>query len=342
MDSQQYMPLYTGIIEGQIGVNSPLLGVSQNNLISSPEVEITTSNKPPRRGTNFSVEEDNILVSGWLNTSIDAVHGNELKQERFWEKIWQYFCQCSPSGSTRTAGSLQSRWGMINRETSRFCGFIAALEATPHSGTTEHDKIENAKAMYKEKAKKDFPFEHCWHMLKHQPKWSMPKEYSRVVLPPTQDAISISDGEDMCLVDDTTNFERPIGRKVEKANRKRKASGKDVGEYLAKKMKVIKDLQEQEKESLRIKAERFRLEELKDKERLRLEELRDRDRVRFEEKRIQMEEERLRIEREKLRIKSLIEDERIMSLDTSGMSGALKLFYEQLQEGILARQASSK
>ena len=31
MDSQQYMPLYTGIIEGQIDVNSPLLGVSQMN-----------------------------------------------------------------------------------------------------------------------------------------------------------------------------------------------------------------------------------------------------------------------------------------------------------------------
>nr|POE64311.1 glutathione s-transferase t3 [Quercus suber] len=143
MDSQQYMPLYTGIIEGQINVNSPLLSVSQNNLISSPEVkvEITASNKPLKRGTNFSVDEDNILVSAWLNTSIDPVHGNELKHERFWAKIWQYFCQCSPSGSTRTAGSLQSRWGIINRETSRFCGFITALEATPHSGTTKQDKV---------------------------------------------------------------------------------------------------------------------------------------------------------------------------------------------------------
>ena len=55
-----------------------------------------------------------------------------------------------------------------------------------------------------------------------------------------------------------------------------------------------------------------------------------------------MEEERLRIEREKLRIKIMIEDERIMSLDTSSMFEALKIFYEQLQEGILARQVSSK
>ena len=96
------------------------------------------------------------------------------------------------------------------------------------------------------------------------------------------------------------------------------------------------------KKSLCTKAKKVRLEELRDKERIRLEELKDRDRVRFEEKMIQLEEERLRIEREKLHIKSMIEDERIMTLDTSGMSGPLKLFYEQLQEGILARQASSK
>ncbi|KAL0008285.1 hypothetical protein SO802_009787 [Lithocarpus litseifolius] len=83
----------------------------------------------------------------------------------------------------------------------------------------------------------------------HQPKWSMPKEYSRVVLPPTQDSISIANGDDVSLVDDTTNFKRLIGRKTEKANPKKKTSGKDVGEYLTKKMKVIEDLQEQEKES---------------------------------------------------------------------------------------------
>ena len=125
-----------------------------------------------------------------------------------------------------------------------------------------------------------------------------------------------------------TNFERPISRKTEKDNRKKKASGKDVGEYLAKKMKVIENLQVQEKESY-IKVERVRLEELRDKERIRLEELRDRDRIQFE-KRVQMEEERIRIEREKLRMKSMIEDERIMSVNTSGMFGAQKLFYEQL------------
>ena len=98
--------------------------------------------------------------------------------------------------------------------------------------------------MYRNRVKKDFPFEHCWHVLKHQPKWSMPKENSRVVLPSTPNSISIADGDGVSLVDDTTTFKKSIGRKAEKA------SGKDIVEYLAKKMKVIEDLQEQEKESL--------------------------------------------------------------------------------------------
>ena len=71
---------------------------------------------------------------------------------------------------------------------------------------------------------------------------------------------------------------------TEKANRKEKASEKDVGEYLVNKMKYIEESQEQEKESLHIKAKRVRLEEL-----------RNRERIRLEERRILMDEERFSI-----------------------------------------------
>ena len=38
----------------------------------------------------------------------------------------------------------------------------------------------------------------------------------------------------------------------------------------------------------------------------------------------------------------MVEDERIMNKYTSGMFDAQKLYYEQHQEGILARQSQSK
>jgi len=65
------------------------------------------------------------------------------------------------------------------------------------------------------------------------------------------------------------DFERPIGRKAEKANRKRKDDGKDVAtEYLKKKMKMLEESYAQEKEKVRLKAEKFRLKELKENERI--------------------------------------------------------------------------
>ncbi|KAL4594181.1 hypothetical protein ACB092_12G002600 [Castanea dentata] len=65
------------------------------------------------------------------------------------------------------------------------------------------------------------------------------------------------------------DFKRPIGRKAEKANRKIKEDGKDVAtKYLKKKMKIMEETCAQEKEKVRIKAEKVRLQELKENERI--------------------------------------------------------------------------
>ncbi|KAG2664615.1 hypothetical protein I3760_16G090400 [Carya illinoinensis] len=59
------------------------------------------------RGANFTPEEDKLLVSTWLNCSLDAVQGT----------------------------------------------------------------LDKAKVMYQSLEKCSFQFEHCWHLLKNQPKW---------------------------------------------------------------------------------------------------------------------------------------------------------------------------
>ena len=111
IDSHGALPLYASIIEGDIDIDSHFFGVSQNNPMlisnSSLEVENITTNKG-KWGINFSVDEDKLLVSAWLNTSLDPTHGNELKQETFRQKIWQYFCNHSAAGTTRTPISLSS------------------------------------------------------------------------------------------------------------------------------------------------------------------------------------------------------------------------------------------
>ena len=72
-----------------------------------------------------------------------------------------------------------------------------------------------------------------------------------------------------------------------------------------------------------------------------MEELRDMERIRLEEHKIRIEEGKIGIEREKLCIQNML-DERIMLVDTSALARAQKLFYEQLQKGIIARRTSSK
>ena len=125
-------------------------------------------------------------------------------------------------------------------------------------------QIEKARELFKELYGYFFLYEHCWQMLKDFPKWAstMPREDSRKEMPQTPDSIDQGGG-----VGDTMNFERLIGRKAEKANRKRKDDGKDVAtEYLKKKMKMFEESYAQEKEKVCLKAEKVRLKELKENE----------------------------------------------------------------------------
>ena len=138
-------------------------------------------------------------------------------------------------------------------------------------------------------------------MLKDQPKWANPNGRSRAFVPPTPESTSIGEGDCGSGLGDTSNFGRPIGRKAEKTNRKNKATGKDVGDYLNKKLKFIEESQEYDKESLCIKAEKLRLGELRDKEITWL-----------EEEKMFIEREKLRIEKERGEEKLKIEKERVM------------------------------
>ena len=75
-------------------------------------------------------------------------------------------------------------------------------------------------------------------------------------MPPTPELISIGEGDCGSGLGDTSNFERHIGRKAEKAIRKNKATGKDVGEYSTKKLKLIEDVTQLEEEKMFIEREK--------------------------------------------------------------------------------------
>ena len=55
------------------------------------------------------------------------------------------------------------------------------------------------------------------------------------------------------------------------------------------------------------------------------------------EEKLKIEKERVIIEKKKFNMEYMLKEDRIMMKDTSGLTGAQKAFYEQLQEEIMAR-----
>ena len=72
---------------------------------------------------------------------MDAMHGTEQNGEKIWAKIWEYFCANNTYGTTRSSTSLSSRWGNINRETSRLARFMAKVETQNRSDWTNENKV---------------------------------------------------------------------------------------------------------------------------------------------------------------------------------------------------------
>ena len=110
------------------------------NQPSSP-IEIGSTTKKSQRGNNFTIEEDNMLVSAWLNNSLDAVLSNDQKYKQYWRRIWLYFHNNKQFESDHSDTSLQSRWSTIQLCTNKFCGVLAQIETLNPSGYTEQDKV---------------------------------------------------------------------------------------------------------------------------------------------------------------------------------------------------------
>lgn len=141
-------------------------------------------------------------------------------------------------------------------------------------------------------------------MLKDQPKFADPNGESRASVPQTPKSTSIGDGDCGSELGDTSHFERPIGRKAEKAIRKNKATEKYVVEYLTKKLKFIEDVTQLEEEKMFIEREKLAIEKERSEEKL------------------EIEKERIMIEKKKIDMEYMLEEERIVMKDTSGLIGA--------------------
>ncbi|KAG2721181.1 hypothetical protein I3760_02G069900 [Carya illinoinensis] len=219
--------------------------------------------------------------------------------------------------------------------------------------------------MYQSLEKCSFQFEHCWHLLKDQPKWIwcatkdvLPRRKTMSPsLTPTSTQCSAATEDSVfdletknVIENEVAELDLPMGRKAKKG--KRKAQGKQAEEnFQLRKMKytLLEESRAQEKEFYRLKAEKMEYDKEKEEKKLRLEDERLRleaEKMRIEaekeQRKIRQEDERLRLEAEKVEFAKKELDQRIMMMDVSVMSEMQRLYFQQLQREIIMRRSNAR
>ncbi|XP_035550683.1 glutathione S-transferase T3-like [Juglans regia] len=235
-------PFFTTLLQsGKQGRSTTVMASSHDNVglqATLLEGEKRPPSKKTQRGVSFTVEEDNLLLSAWLNISMDAIRGTDKKYSQMWKRISNYYNEHkNTSMANRSGGSLTNRWSVIQKCTNKFCAAVAQVESLHPSGATEQDKIERAKIMYRETEKATYNMEHCWCLLRHQPKWQQHVSMLSTKRKPHGKRPAMA--ESTPLGDDTIDdnveviFERPPGKKAEKEReRKRKAAESYDAEFV--------------------------------------------------------------------------------------------------------------
>ncbi|KAL0695985.1 hypothetical protein Bca4012_063165 [Brassica carinata] len=137
---------------------------------------------PPPSSRSVSAKErkkwhpadDEVLISAWLNTSKDAVVGNEQKGTTFWKRVGAYYAD-SPHGrlDVEKRGHLhcKQRWQRINDFTNKFCAAFSAAERQISSGQSDTDVLKKAHEIFLADHGVKFNLEHAWCVLKYEQKW---------------------------------------------------------------------------------------------------------------------------------------------------------------------------
>lgn len=95
-----------------------------------------------KRSKNFSMQEDVLLVSAWVNVSMDAIQGADQSRSAYWNRICDFFHANKYFSSDRSQNSLMHRWSTIQECLNTFAGCVSRIENRPQSGANAEDKVK--------------------------------------------------------------------------------------------------------------------------------------------------------------------------------------------------------
>ncbi|XP_033131534.1 glutathione S-transferase T3-like isoform X3 [Brassica rapa] len=179
---------YVGLLNSQQGsrVNENFPYESFHSTVNFGESEIPpfSSQQAEQTPVDTSVDrnarrkwgpaDDAVLISAWLNTSKDAVVGNEQKLGAFWKRVGDYYA-ASPhgqqEGEKRGDLTCKKRWHRINDQVTKFCGAYSAAERQIGSGESDTDVLKKAHDIFYSDQQSKFTLEHAWCVLRFEQKW---------------------------------------------------------------------------------------------------------------------------------------------------------------------------
>ena len=220
--------------------------VPNGNDDGNENAKTVTPERKERR--KWSPTEDGVLISSWLNTSKDALVGNEQKASAFWKRIAAYYAASPKLAGVkpRAYNNCKSRWGKINEAVCKFVGCFEAATKQRSSGQNEDDVLKMAHEIYFNDHKQKFTMEHAWLELRYDQKWlgasttkdKVKSKKRKVDSQTAQSSSSVQDGHG------EEAMTRPVGVKAAKGKGKKPVRKQATLEEEEKERKELKNIWE--------------------------------------------------------------------------------------------------
>ena len=130
--------------------------------------------RPGVKGKIYLHEEEEQLCRFVMHVSQDRIVGNQQRAGVFWERVSEHFDDNMPAG-LRPQTSLETKWGNVKLDVSKWIGVHSQVMKLALSGSLVADNLKRTHDLYWQKNVKgcDFVYEHCWLLVKDNPRWAL-------------------------------------------------------------------------------------------------------------------------------------------------------------------------